>query len=115
MNKIIVAVALTVAGSIMSPAFAADAFVTTLQTLPGKTCTIIGTEPAYGTAEISYGIAGGVVARATVFAVRGLAAEAAKKGANTVLGLTLLIIPLERNKGREFGDVVAAGTMANCE
>lgn len=40
--------------------------------------------------------------------------EAATKGANTVLGLTLLIIPLERNKGREFGDIVAAGTMANC-
>lgn len=115
MKNLTFSLALILSAGTMSNALAAGAFVTTLQTLTGKTCEIIGTEPAYGTAKIEYGMAGSVVARATVYAVRGLAGEAVKKGSNTVLGLTLLIIPFSEIKGREFGDVVAAVTMANCK
>ena len=115
MKTSIVPFALILSAGTMSNALAADAFVTTLQTLPGKTCEIIGAAPIYGTSEIRYGMAGSVVATATVNAVKGIATNAGDKGANTVLGLQLLIIPLERNKGREFGDVVAIGTMANCK
>ncbi len=115
MKNLTFSLALILSAGTMSNALAADAFVTTLQTLPGKTCEILGAGPIYGTSEIRYGIAGSVVATATVNAVKGIATNAGDKGANTVLGLQLLIIPLERNKGREFGDVVAVGTMANCK
>ena len=107
--------ALLVAFFISPTLYAKGVVVTTLQSIPGKTCEIVGEFPGVAGSEIRYGISGNPVTRSTAEAIKGIRDLAIKQGANTVLGIQFQMIPLERNKGREFGDVIIVGTFANCK
>ena len=94
---------------------ASKAQVTTLEAIPGKICEIVGDFPGVSGSEITYGMSGNPVIKATAKSIQGLRDLAVQQGANTVLGLKIQMIPLERNRGKEFGDVIAFGTFANCK
>lgn len=89
--------------------------VTTLDSLPGKNCRVVGALPGVVHREIRQQLAGNPVTVATAEAVKGMQDLAGKQGANAVLGIQITMIPLDRNKGREFGDVVLLGTFAQCD
>ena len=93
-------------------ALAEEVTIVTMDTVPGKTCTLAFRLPAVVHRDVDAVSFKDPTFQASIEAIEMLEKLAARYNANTVLGFSIGFTPRTE---RDTGKVIATGTFANCQ